>query len=158
MFDDLVLNKEKEYKSIFEMHDSNKDGSVNSLELANILKWININISDEEIKEIMTEIELEGNGEINYDEFISILNKREKDVDNEEELLKAFKVFDKEGNGLININELKHIMLTVGTNLSECEINDMLTEADTDMDGYINYEEFIRSIVAKWIVIIKNIL
>ena len=158
MFDDLVLNKEKEYKSIFEMHDSNKDGSVNSLELANILKSININISDEEIKEIMTEIELEGNGEINYDEFISILNKREKDVDNEEELLKAFKVFDKEGNGLININELKHIMLTVGNNLSESEINDMLTEADTDMDGYINYEEFIRSIVAKWIVIIKNIL
>ena len=149
MFDDLVLNKEKEYKSIFEMHDSNKDGSVNSLELANILKSININISDEEIKEIMTEIELEGNGEINYDEFISILNKREKDVDNEEELLKAFKVFDKEGNGLININELKHIMLTVGNNLSESEINDMLTEADTDMDGYINYEEFIRSIVAK---------
>ena len=149
MFDDLVLNNEKEYKSIFEMHDSNKDGSVNSLELANILKSININISDEEIKEIMTEIELEGNGEINYDEFISILNKREKDVDNEEELLKAFKVFDKEGNGLININELKHIMLTVGNNLSESEINDMLTEADTDMDGYINYEEFIRSIVAK---------
>ena len=40
-------------------------------------------------------------------------------------------------------------MLTVGNNLSESEINDMLTEADTDMDGYINYEEFIRSIVAK---------
>ena len=149
MFDDLALNKEKEYKSIFEMHDINKDGNVNSLELANILKAINISIPDEEIKEIMTEIDLERNGEINYEEFISILNRREKDVDTEEELLKAFKVFDKEGNGLININELKHIMLTVGNNLSESEINDMLTEADTDMDGYINYEEFIRSIVAK---------
>ena len=149
MFDDLTLNKEKEYKNIFDMHDSNKDGNVNSLQLANILKSININISDEEIKEIMTEIDLEGNGQINYEEFISILNRREKDVDNEEELLKAFKVFDKEGNGLININELKHIMLTVGNNLSENEINDMLAEADTDMDGYINYEEFIRSILAK---------
>ena len=149
MFDDLALNKEKEYKSIFDMYDSNKDGNVNSLELANILKSININITDEEIKEIMTEIDLEGNGEINYDEFISILNRKEKDVDNEEELLKAFKVFDKEGNGLININELKHIMLSAGNNLSESEINNMLTEADTDMDGYINYEEFIRSILAK---------
>ena len=149
MFDDISLNKEKEYKSIFDMYDSNKDGNVNSLELANILKSININITDEEIKEIMTEIDLEGNGEINYDEFISILNRKEKDVDNEEELLKAFKVFDKEGNGLININELKHIMLSAGNNLSESEINNMLTEADTDMDGYINYEEFIRSILAK---------
>ena len=149
MFDDIVPNKEKEYKNIFDMHDSNKDGNVNSLELANILKAINIGISDEEIKEIMTEIDLEGNGEINYEEFISILNRREKDVDTEEELLKAFKAFDKEGNGLININELKNIMLTVGNNLSESEINDMLTEADTDMDGFINYEEFIRSIMTK---------
>ena len=149
MFDDIALNKEKVYKSIFDMNDNNKDGNVNSLELANILKAININITDEEIKEIMTEIDLEGKGEINYEEFISILNRREKDVDNEEELLKAFKVFDKEGNGLININEMKHIMLTSGNNLSESEINNMLTEADTDMDGYINYEEFIRSILAK---------
>ena len=149
MFDDIALNKEKVYKSIFDMNDNNKDGNVNSLELANILKAININITDEEIKEIMTEIDLEGKGEINYEEFISILNRREKDVDSEEELLKAFKVFDKEGNGLININEMKHIMLTSGNNLSESEINNMLTEADTDMDGYINYEEFIRSILAK---------
>ena len=40
-------------------------------------------------------------------------------------------------------------MLSAGNNLSESEINNMLNEADTDMDGYINYEEFIRSILAK---------
>ena len=94
-------------------------------------------------------MELEGNNEINYENFVSIVNRREKDVDTEEEVLKAFKFFDKEGNGLININDLKHIMITVSKNLSEPEIDDMLKEADLDMDGFINYEEFIRSLLTK---------
>ena len=138
MFDNISQNKLKEYKNIFDLNDSNKDGNVSSLELANILKSININVSDEEIKEIIEELELEGNNEVNFENFVSIVNRREKDVDSEEEVLKAFKLFDKEGNGLININELKNIMLSVGKNIKEEELNDMLKEADTDMDGYIN--------------------
>ena len=148
MFDN-ISDKKENYKSFFDKYDSNKDGNVNSIELANILKAIDINASDEEIKEIIAEIDLEGNGEINFEKFVSIVNRRDKDVDNEEEVLNAFKLFDKEGNGLININDLKHIMLTCGNNFSETEINDLLKEADIDMDGYINYEEFIRSLLSK---------
>ncbi len=148
MFDN-ISDKKENYKSFFDKYDSNKDGNVNSIELANILKAIDINASDEEIKEIIAEIDLEGNGEINFEKFVSIINRRDKDVDNEEEVLNAFKLFDKEGNGLININDLKHIMLTCGNNFSETEINDLLKEADIDMDGYINYEEFVRSILTK---------
>ena len=149
MFDNIVSDKEKEFKDIFDKYDSNRDGNVTSDELANILKAINLDVSDEEIKEIIEELELEGNNEINYENFVSIVNRREKDVDTEEEVLKAFKFFDKEGNGLININDLKHIMITVSKNLSEPEIDDMLKEADLDMDGFINYEEFIRSLLTK---------
>ena len=148
MFDN-ISDKKENYKSFFDKYDSNKDGNVNSIELANILKAIDINASDEEIKEIIAEINLEGNGEINFEKFVSIVNRRDKDVDNEEEVLNAFKLFDKEGNGLININDLKHIMLTCGNNFSETEINDLLKEADIDMDGYINYEEFIRALLSK---------
>ena len=59
MFDNIVSNKEKQFKNIFDKYDSNKDGNVNSDELANILKAININVSDKEIKEIIEELELE---------------------------------------------------------------------------------------------------
>ena len=94
-------------------------------------------------------MDLEDKKEINYDEFLTIINQREKDVDEEEEVLKAFKVFDKEGNGLININELKDIMLSMGNNWSENEINEMFAEADIDMDGYLNYEDFVRTMMSK---------
>ena len=149
MFNDLPKNKVEEYKKVFELHSKGQEGNVNTQELANIFKSINIDASDEEIKEIIKKLDLEDKKEINYDEFLTIINQKEKDVDEEEEVLKAFKVFDKDGNGLININELKDIMLNMGNNWSENEINEMLAEADIDMDGYINYEDFVRTMMSK---------
>ena len=149
MFNDLPKNKVEEYKKVFELHSKGKEGNVNTQELANIFKSINIDASDEEIKEIIKKLDLEDKKEINYDEFLTIINQKEKDVDGEEEVLKAFKVFDKDGNGLININELKDIILNMGNNWSENEINEMLAEADIDMDGYINYEDFVRTMMSK---------
>ena len=149
MFNDLPKNKGEEYKKVFESYSKGQEGNVNKQELANIFKAINIDASDEEIKEIIKKMDLEDKKEINYDEFLTIINQKEKDVDEEEEVLKAFKVFDKEGNGLININELKDIMLSMGNNWSENEINEMFAEADIDMDGYINYEDFVRTMMSK---------
>ena len=149
MFSEIPKNKESEYKTIFENYPKEKKGCLNTIELANILKAINIDASDEEIKEIIKKLDLEDKKEINYDEFITIINSRDRNIDEEEEVLNAFKVFDKDRNGLININELKNIMLNVGNNWSEEEITEMLREADVDMDGYINYEEFVRTMMSK---------
>ena len=149
MFNDLPKNKTDEYKKVFQIHSNGPDGYVNTSELSNIFKSINIDASDEEIKEIIKKLDLEEKKQINYEEFLSLINQGDKDIDEEEEVLNAFKVFDKDGNGLININELKNIMLNIGNNWSENEINELLRDADIDMDGYINYEEFVRTIMSK---------
>ena len=149
MFNDIPRNKAEEYKKIFTLHSNGQDGYVNASELSKIFKAINIEPSDEELKEIIKKLDLEVKKEINYEEFLSIINQREKDVDLEEEVLNAFKVFDKDGNGLINVNELKNIMMNIGNNWSENEINELLDNADIDMDGFINYEEFVRTMMSK---------
>ena len=149
MFIDNQKDKVEEYKKIFKLHSNGENGYINKNDLVTIFKSINIEASDEEIKEIIKQLDLEEKKEINYDEFLSIINQREKDVDEQEEVLKAFKVFDKDGNGLININELKDIMLSIGNNWDENEINEMFADADYDNDGYINYEEFVRTMMSK---------
>ena len=70
----------------------------------------------------------------------------------EDEILEAFKVFDKDGNGLISARELKHVMGNLGESLSEDEVEAMIKEADTDGDGSINYAEFF-TMVSKSIVL-----
>jgi calmodulin len=58
------------------------------------------------------------------------------------QILEAFKIFDKDGNGLISARELKHVMANLGESLSEDEVEAMIKEADIDGDGAINYTEF----------------
>ncbi len=43
-----------------------------------------------------------GNGTIDFPEFLTLMARKMKDTDSEEEILEAFRVFDKEGNGFIS--------------------------------------------------------
>jgi len=75
--------------------------------------------------------------------------RKMKDTDTEEELIEAFKVFDRDGNGLISAAELRHVMTNLGEKLTDEEVDEMIREADIDGDGHINYEEFVRMMMAK---------
>lgn len=50
------------------------------------------------------------------------------------------RVFDKDGNGLINAAELRHVMTNLGEKLTDQEVDEMMKEADIDGDGQLNYE------------------
>ena len=68
-----------------------------------------------------------------------MMSKQRKDGDDEEELREAFKVFDKDGNGFISADELRHVMTNLGEKLTDEEINEMIKEADIDGDGHVDY-------------------
>ena len=59
-----------------------------------------------------------------------MMARKMKDTDSEEEILEAFKVFDKDGNGFISAAELRHIMTNLGEKLTDEEVG------RTDMDGH----------------------
>ena len=83
------------------------------------------------------------------DDFIELMSGKLRETDTEEEIINAFKVFDKSGNGLISGADLRHIMTTLGDKLSEEEVDEIIREAEINGDGYILYEEFVRSIMSK---------
>jgi len=64
-------------------------------------------------------------------------------------LVEAFKVFDRDGNGFISAAELRHVMTNLGEKLTDEEVDEMIREADVDGDGQINYEEFVKMMMAK---------
>nr|CAD7455985.1 unnamed protein product [Timema tahoe] len=58
----------------------------------------------------------------------------------------AFRVFDKNNDGMISSMELRHVMTNLGEKLSDEEVDDMIREADLDGDGMVNYEGMTRVI------------
>ncbi len=77
--------------------------------------------------------DLEENTEINDDE-----------VDVDSRMLQMFKIFDKDGSGAIDGNELHQMLLYMGVPLSEGEVREMIAQVDSDLDGAINDQEFLH--------------
>lgn len=69
-----------------------------------------------------------------------MMARKMKDIDNEEEIREAFRVFDKDGNGFISAAELRNVMTNLGEKLTDGEVDEMIRGADTDGDGKINFE------------------
>lgn len=107
------------------------------------------NPTDAELKSMIAEVDSSRSGKIDFPQFLTLMRKQIKNDDAEEEVREAFKVFDREGTGLINAVHLKHAMTTIGEKLTEEEVNDMLKEADTRNDGHINYDELIQLLTRK---------
>merc|ERR1712154_354392 len=57
----------------------------------------------------------------------------------------AFKVFDKDGSGNISPAELKHIMLGLGEQLTDAELDEIVRQADVNGDGVLDYQEFVET-------------
>jgi len=98
---------------------------------------------------LILQIDADGSGTIDFPEFLTMMARKMKDTDSEEEILEAFKVFDKDGNGFISAAELRHIMTNLGEKLTDEEVDEMIREADIDGDGQINYEEFVKMMMSK---------
>lgn len=81
-----------------------------------------------------------GNGEIDFEEFVMMMAKKNQDADTEKELKEAFSVFDQDCDGFINTKELKQVMSNLGENLTDDDVEAMIREADKDGDGKISFK------------------
>ncbi|KAJ1372201.1 hypothetical protein KIN20_034293 [Parelaphostrongylus tenuis] len=76
--------------------------------------------------------------------FQSISKNREKHT--VEEFVEGLSHFDKEGNGLINVAELRHLLTTLGERLSDEEV-DQLLAGHNDSHGNVNIADFVRNVM-----------
>ena len=59
---------------------------------------------------MIMEADDDGSGTIDFDEFLGLMSKRLQELDVKEELIEAFRVYDREKNGQISIDEIKKIL------------------------------------------------
>ena len=146
-----IISEDKinEFKEAFNLFDRDKDGFITTRELGEIMKNLGQTPTEAELQDMINEVDIDGNGIIDFKEFLGIMVRKLRDSDTEEELIEAFKIFDKDGNGLISSDELLHVMITLGENTNMEEIEDLIKEVDLDGDRFINYEEFVRLILNK---------
>ncbi|CAL9186029.1 unnamed protein product, partial [Musa hybrid cultivar] len=120
-----------EFYETFCLFDKDGDGSIALEELSTVIKSLGLKPFQEELQGMISEGDVDGNGTIEFAEFLGlIMAHKMKDIDSEEELKEAFKVFDKDQNGYISEAELRNVMMSLGEKLTEEEVAQMIREAD----------------------------
>ncbi|KAK1786411.1 hypothetical protein P4O66_018102 [Electrophorus voltai] len=140
MADQLTEEQIAEFKEAFSLFDKDGDGTITTKELGTVMRSLGQNPTEAELQDMINEVDADGNGTIDFPEFLTMMAKKMKDTDSEEEIREAFRVFDKDGNGYISAAELRHVMTNLGEKLTDEEVDEMIREADIDGDGQVNYE------------------
>jgi len=158
-----------EFKEAFCLFDKDGDGRITSQELGIVMQSLGQHPTQEELIDMINEMDVDGNGTVDFDEFILMMSKKLSEPESEADIKEAFKVFDKvsfsdgdfcmsqrvpktlqkDNNGYISASELRQVMINLGEKLTDEEINEMIREADNDDDGQVNYEEFVKMMMRK---------
>jgi calcium-dependent protein kinase len=135
----LVSTEEiDELRKTFESLDKNGDGKLSKAELIEGYKNFYSEV-DFDINELMAQCDADGNGYLEYTEFLAgAMNWH--NVMSKQRLLSAFKLYDHDGNGKISSKELADTLS--GIALDEKEFLDIMQKADANHDGEIDFEEF----------------
>ncbi|WVY94586.1 hypothetical protein V8G54_033674 [Vigna mungo] len=137
-----------EFLEAFCLFDKDGDGCINIEELGTAIRSLDENPTLEELQIMMSEVDTDGNGTIEFGEFLNLMARKMKESEAEEELKEAFRVFDKDQDGYISASELRSVMRTIGEKVTDEEVAQMVKEADLDGDGLVDYEEFVRMMLS----------
>ncbi|CAL9221587.1 unnamed protein product [Arabidopsis halleri] len=127
-------------KAMFANIDTDNSGTITYEELKEGLAKLGSKLTEAEVKQLMDAADVDGNGSIDYIEFITATMHRHR-LESNENLYKAFQHFDKDSSGYITIDELESALKEYGMG-DDATIKEVLSDVDSDNDGRINYEEF----------------
>ena len=137
----LTADEVIEIKEAFDLFDSDKSGQIDTNELKQALQNLGIDAKNQTLQNMLADIDKNGSGDIDFDEFIDMMTAKMSDKDTREDLQKVFDLFL--GDDDADKIEIKHLKRVVK------ELNEMITRADTDRDGKVSFEEFYNIMTKK---------
>eukprot|EP00746_Dinoflagellata_sp_MGD_P001314 gnl/MRDRNA2_/MRDRNA2_102477_c0_seq1.p1 gnl/MRDRNA2_/MRDRNA2_102477_c0~~gnl/MRDRNA2_/MRDRNA2_102477_c0_seq1.p1 ORF type:complete len:815 (-),score=191.95 gnl/MRDRNA2_/MRDRNA2_102477_c0_seq1:156-2600(-) len=125
----------------FDKYDTDKSGVVNAKELSSILGWLRHKTSPEECEKLIEQVDDDGDGELNKNEFILVMRKfREIEIERYQSL---FSEFDADQSGTISDTELRPLLQKLGYTLSHRVLNEIILETKQSKAGVNGLQGFL---------------
>ncbi|GFS05793.1 calmodulin [Elysia marginata] len=116
-----------EFKEAFSLFDKDNDGTITTKELGTVMRSLGQNPTEAELQDMINEVDVDGNGTIDFAEFLTMMSRKRSDTDEDEEIREAFRVFDKAKTRKIYVN-LNHAGRVTSLAPTMCHL---ATESDT---------------------------
>jgi len=131
-----------EISSAFKNFDRDNDGHIEPGELKTVMANVGMVLTDEQARALIAGVDTDGNGMIEFDEFVGIMASRMLRTDSAEEMDHAFKLFDTEGNGFAKVEHIRMVLSTMGSfPFQEEELDAFLKLVPVD-NGLVRMRDF----------------
>jgi centrin-1 len=150
----LTEDEVLEIKEAFDLFDTDGSGTISTEELRKALQNLGIDAKNQTLLNMMADLDKDRSGSIDFDEFISMMTAQMSDTDSREDLRKVYNLFlgDDAGsrvNNKIQLQHLKRVARELNEAMSDEELLEMITRADLDRDGAVDFEEFYAIMTKK---------
>jgi len=145
----------REFREVFEIFDPDDSGEIGADEILDAMRLFGVHASEDEVHAIIAEVDIDGNGQLGFTEFVLMTVKAEASASHNvmtfkvSELKAAFKGFSEDRSGSISMGQLSAVLETLGMANSKEAAVEMATLCDSDGDGEINFREFCTMVTAK---------
>lgn len=165
VFDDSKSEDSSEaakLRRIYDTVDENGDGKLTIEEISGFLKKLGMQMSDEDLEFIVRPLSSSEDGSLEFEQFVSLYESlcqdngltgtdHEDGAESPDDLMEAFRVFDKNRDGYISSEELQQILHSLGwgegRDLGNCE--KMICKFDLDSNGLLDFYEFKNMMMCK---------
>jgi len=136
----LTPEQIQEFKDVFNLLDRDGNGEISVAELETIEY-----LKGTRVKDMVKKFDLNGDGNINFHEFVTLMGKNMKNgAYDDSELRKAFNTIDEDRSGTISAGEIREHMSKLGYQMTVDEAIEMVKDVDGDSDGRIDFKEFCK--------------
>merc|ERR1712130_230504 len=121
-------------------------------QVGEVLRALGQNPTEGDVKKLVQSTNSKGgpDARVTFETFLPLLQavSGKKITDTVDDFVEGLRHFDKEGNGRISAIELRHLLTGLGEKMSEEEV-EQLIHGKEDSQGNINYEEFVKMVLAQ---------
>ncbi|XP_078149323.1 calcium-dependent protein kinase 10-like [Carex rostrata] len=143
----LSIDEVEFIRKMFRTIDTDNNGKITFEELKVGLTNTNSQLTESEIELLMEAADVDGNGFLDYGEFVAISIHLQR-ISIDEHLRRAFIFFDKDESGYIELDELADALADDSGHTDSEVLNVVMHDVDIDKDGRISYEEFLMMMKA----------
>jgi len=121
---------------------------IASKDVGYVLRILGQNPTEDDIVAMVMKADCDWNGMMGRTDFLLVGEEILKSsVDQMDDLRAAFRVFDYDNNGSISKEELREAMVNFGQRCTDEEFDAMFAEADKNMNGRIDFDEFVEMMI-----------
>merc|ERR1719352_1984563 len=126
----LTEEQQKSIEVVFNRFDEKGDGHVPVAKLADMMDSLGWTTTEAGLHALLEVVHVDVSGTIDINKFLALAAQKNKDE-------------------YLSMAELRLVMSVLGEQLTDAEVKEMVREADVDGDGQINYNEFVKMMLAK---------